>query len=162
LSTGQKSSPQRHKGHKEAFEPQRHRGHREDKGQKNERDEDANRTVPPASFFSFFSLSSLCPLCLCGSNASLCPLCLCGESTDRGCMMDLIARAAEGFRGVEADEALKERALKYLRQWLTEAEFAAYRPQLEWLIAERQWAGLLDRFCQVLPFGTGGRRGPVG
>src|SRR5262249_3155999 len=25
-----------------------------------------------------------------------------------------------------------------------------------------QWAGLLDRFCQILPFGTGGRRGAVG
>ncbi len=37
-----------------------------------------------------------------------------------------------------------------------------YRPQLEWLIATHQWAGLLDRFYQVLPFGTGGRRGAVG
>src|SRR5579872_3314694 len=77
-------------------------------------------------------------------------------------MMDLLARVAEGFCGVEADEALKAQALRYLRQWLTEAEFAAYRPQLEWLIGERQWAGLLDRFYQILPFGTGGRRGPVG
>jgi phosphoglucomutase/phosphomannomutase len=30
------------------------------------------------------------------------------------------------------------------------------------LIEQKQWAGLLDRFCQILPFGTGGRRGPVG
>jgi phosphoglucomutase/phosphomannomutase len=76
--------------------------------------------------------------------------------------MDLLGQAAEGFRGIDADEKLKEQALKFLRQWLTEAEFAAYRPQIEWLIQTRQWAGLLDRFCRILPFGTGGRRGPVG
>src|SRR5919202_761629 len=76
--------------------------------------------------------------------------------------MDLLARAAEGFQGVDADPALKEQALRHLRQWLTDPEFAAYRPQLEWLIGQQQWAGLLDRFYQILPFGTGGRRGPVG
>ncbi len=76
--------------------------------------------------------------------------------------MDWMALAAEGFRGVEADEGLKEQALKFLRQWLTEEEFAAYRPQVHWLIESKQWPGLLDRFYQILPFGTGGRRGAVG
>jgi phosphoglucomutase len=76
--------------------------------------------------------------------------------------MDLLAQAAEGFRGVEADPRLKEQALKYLGQWLTEPAFAAYRPQLAWLVRTAQWPGLLDRFYQILPFGTGGRRGPVG
>jgi phosphoglucomutase/phosphomannomutase len=76
--------------------------------------------------------------------------------------MDLLAQVAEGFRGIEADAALKEQALKFLRQWLTDAEFAPYRPQLAWLIESKQWPGLLDRFYQILPFGTGGRRGAVG
>jgi phosphoglucomutase len=76
--------------------------------------------------------------------------------------MDLLTQAAEGFQGVAAEPALKEKALVYLRQWLTAAEFAPYRPQIEWLCQTRQWAGLLDRFYQILPFGTGGRRGPVG
>ncbi|HEY7157767.1 MAG TPA: phospho-sugar mutase [Gemmataceae bacterium] len=76
--------------------------------------------------------------------------------------MDLLAQAAEGFRGIEADAALKEQALKFLRPWLTETDFASYRPQLQWLIESRQWPGLLDRFYQILPFGTGGRRGAVG
>jgi phosphoglucomutase/phosphomannomutase len=76
--------------------------------------------------------------------------------------MDLLGQVAEGFKGIEADAALKEQALKYLRQWLTEPDFAAYRPQLGWLIQGKQWPGLLDRFYQILPFGTGGRRGPVG
>lgn len=76
--------------------------------------------------------------------------------------MDLLAQAADGFKTVEAEDALKQQALKYLRQWLTAPEFAAYRPQLEWLIQTKQWPGLLDRFYQILPFGTGGRRGAVG
>jgi phosphoglucomutase len=76
--------------------------------------------------------------------------------------MERLAQAVEGFRTVPADAAPKEQAAKYLRQWLTEPEFAAYRPQLHWLIETGQWAGLLDRFYQILPFGTGGRRGAVG
>jgi phosphoglucomutase/phosphomannomutase len=80
----------------------------------------------------------------------------------RGSIMDLLSQATEGFKSVEADPASKQQALKYLSQWLTEAQFATYLPQLEWLIQEQQWAGLLDRFYQILPFGTGGRRGAVG
>jgi phosphoglucomutase/phosphomannomutase len=76
--------------------------------------------------------------------------------------MDLLAQATDGFKSVEADAASKQQALKYLGQWLTESQFAAYRPQLDWLIQAKQWPGLLDRFYQILPFGTGGRRGPVG
>jgi phosphoglucomutase len=76
--------------------------------------------------------------------------------------MDLLARATEGFSTIDADPQLRERALRFLGQWLTAADFAAYRPQLEWLIARQQWPGLLDRFYQILPFGTGGRRGAVG
>src|SRR5947209_19649021 len=76
--------------------------------------------------------------------------------------MDLLTQVADGFKGVAADPPLKAQALKYLRPWLTAAEFSAYRPQLQWLIETRQWAGLLDRFYQILPFGTGGRRGAVG
>jgi phosphoglucomutase/phosphomannomutase len=76
--------------------------------------------------------------------------------------MDLVTQAAEGIRSVPADAALREQAIKFLTQWLTTSEFAAYRPQLQWLIEQRQWPGLLDRFYQILPFGTGGRRGPVG
>jgi phosphoglucomutase/phosphomannomutase len=76
--------------------------------------------------------------------------------------MDLLTQALDGFQGIEADAAVKERAVQYLRQWLTKADFAAYRSQLEWLIQTKQWAGLLDRFHQILPFGTGGRRGAVG
>jgi phosphoglucomutase/phosphomannomutase len=76
--------------------------------------------------------------------------------------MDYLAQIDEGFRAIEADAAVKTQARKYLLQWLTEAEFAAYRSQLQWLIESAQWPSLLDRFYQILPFGTGGRRGAVG
>jgi phosphoglucomutase/phosphomannomutase len=76
--------------------------------------------------------------------------------------MDLLAQAEEGFRPIQVDETLKEQALKFLRPWLTQHAFAAYRPQLEWLIQTKQWPSLLDRFYQIMPFGTGGRRGAVG
>src|SRR5205807_1700774 len=67
-----------------------------------------------------------------------------------------------GFQTIDADPSCKEQAARNLQRWLTEAEFAPYRPQIEWLIEQRQWAGLLDRFYQIMPFGTGGRRGAVG
>jgi phosphoglucomutase/phosphomannomutase len=76
--------------------------------------------------------------------------------------MELLTRVAEGFKTIQADSSVTEQALKFLEHWLTGAEFAGYRPQLEWLIKQGQWAGLLDRFYQILPFGTGGRRGAVG
>ncbi|MFO0878506.1 MAG: phospho-sugar mutase [Gemmataceae bacterium] len=76
--------------------------------------------------------------------------------------MDLLERAAAGFQTVSAPEPLRQQALRFLQQWLTGPEFAPYLPQLRWLIQTSQWAGLLDRFYQILPFGTGGRRGAVG
>ena len=76
--------------------------------------------------------------------------------------MDLLRRALEGFATVDADPILKDAAAKNLKRWLTEPDFASYKPQIEWLIGEKKWAGLLDRFYQILPFGTGGRRGAVG
>jgi phosphoglucomutase/phosphomannomutase len=76
--------------------------------------------------------------------------------------MDLMEQVAEGFRGIDTPGPFKDQALKHLRTWLTDPDFAAYRPQIEWLIETKQWTGLLDRFYQILPFGTGGRRGAVG
>jgi phosphoglucomutase/phosphomannomutase len=73
-----------------------------------------------------------------------------------------IDQVAAGFHTIDADAAVKEAALAHIRAWLTQPEFAPYRPQLKWLISQQKWGGLLDRFFQVLPFGTGGRRGPVG
>jgi phosphoglucomutase len=76
--------------------------------------------------------------------------------------MTLLEQARAGFDTVDASTEQRRDAANNLRRWLSDAAFAPYRPQLEWLIQTQQWAGLLDRFYQVLPFGTGGRRGAVG
>jgi phosphoglucomutase len=76
--------------------------------------------------------------------------------------MDLLSAARAGFATIDADPALKDRALANLQTWLTHPDFAAYRPQLEWLVTSAKWSTLVDSFYQVIPFGTGGRRGAVG
>jgi phosphoglucomutase/phosphomannomutase len=76
--------------------------------------------------------------------------------------MDLLQQAVAGFQMIDADPAYKDQASKNLGRWLSDAEFAPYRPQIEWLIGSKKFAGLLDRFYQIMPFGTGGRRGAVG
>ncbi|MBX9579529.1 MAG: phospho-sugar mutase [Gemmataceae bacterium] len=75
--------------------------------------------------------------------------------------MDATA-ARQGFAGIDADPALKDKALANLGDWLTKPDFAGYRPQLEWMIGAGKWSVLLDSFYQLMPFGTGGRRGAVG
>src|SRR5438046_7056327 len=76
--------------------------------------------------------------------------------------MSPFAQVTAGFQSIDADAALKDRALANLKTWLADPDFAPYRPQLEWQIETKQWAALLDQFYQVLPFGTRGRRGAVG
>jgi len=82
----------------------------------------------------------------------------------------LLTRAHTGFQSVDVDPAIKESALSHLEKWLTENRFANlsdtvkddYFPLLEWVIVNGHFDLLLDSFYQVMPFGTGGRRGPVG
>ncbi|MCI0704169.1 MAG: phospho-sugar mutase [Planctomycetia bacterium] len=76
--------------------------------------------------------------------------------------MDYISEARAGFSAIDADSAIKDKALTNLSAWLTQPEFAAYRPQLEYLCQAGAWSVLLDSFYQIMPFGTGGRRGAVG
>ena len=67
-----------------------------------------------------------------------------------------------GFQELEVADEVKQTALDHLSRWLVEPTFAAYRPQLDGLIAQGAWATLLDGFYRTVPFGTGGRRGAVG
>ncbi len=77
--------------------------------------------------------------------------------------MDLLSHARQGFQGVEADAALKEQALRYLSRWLAEPDFAA-SPALAGVAdpARANGPACSTRLYQILPFGTGGRRGAVG
>ncbi|MFO7642803.1 MAG: phospho-sugar mutase [Desulfosarcina sp.] len=74
----------------------------------------------------------------------------------------LIEKAKQGFATLDLPDKFTTAALQELNRWLTEAMFSDYVPQIVHLIHSEQWAFLLDSFYQVIPFGTGGRRGLVG
>lgn len=74
----------------------------------------------------------------------------------------LIKKVSIGFSGLAVNEKYKKDALKFLEQWLKGQEFKNYWPQILNLINKEEWSYLLDSFYQVIPFGTGGRRGEVG
>ena len=76
--------------------------------------------------------------------------------------MDLLTTAKEGFATLDVSEKVKSAALSNLQAWLSDPAFADYAPQIRYLIEAGKWDVLLDSFYQVIPFGTGGRRGPVG
>jgi phosphoglucomutase len=67
-----------------------------------------------------------------------------------------------GFAKLNVADEDRARALGNLEEWLAGAAFRDYRAQLEWMIEAGRFEDLLDSFFRVLPFGTGGRRGPVG
>lgn len=74
----------------------------------------------------------------------------------------LLDQAQQGFAGLNISPSHRQDALANLTTWLTMPAFAAYVPQIEYWIETGKWAKLLDAFYQVIPFGTGGRRGMVG
>ena len=74
----------------------------------------------------------------------------------------LIEKAKKGFETLDLPDSFKSDALERLKVWLVEDMYASYVPQIDHLIASGQWEFLLDSFYQVIPFGTGGRRGLVG
>jgi phosphoglucomutase/phosphomannomutase len=77
-------------------------------------------------------------------------------------MQEVCDTLARGFANLSVATHHKQTALRTIAQWLEDEPFAAYRPQLQWLIEQQRWSLLLDSFYRMLPFGTGGRRGPVG
>ena len=83
---------------------------------------------------------------------------------------ELLGETRVGFENIDLEADIKESALSHLEEWLENRKFAGlmeagkddYFPLLAWLAAEGRFDLLLDSFHQVMPFGTGGRRGPVG
>lgn len=57
---------------------------------------------------------------------------------------------------------LTKAAADQITAWLTKEKYAAYKSELEKHIENEAWSLLEDSFFQVIPFGTGGRRGTVG
>ncbi len=76
--------------------------------------------------------------------------------------MNPMDRAASGFATLGVAEAFTRSALQHLGRWLEDEALSAYRGQILAMIDGGRWDLLLDCFYQVIPFGTGGRRGPVG
>ncbi len=68
----------------------------------------------------------------------------------------------EKFLSVTDKKEYAENAARFLDEWLKGEEFKSYKGQIEHLISNGKWGYLLDCFYRVMPFGTGGRRGPVG
>ena len=68
---------------------------------------------------------------------------------------DLLASAVD--RG-----QLSQAAEENLRSWLTQPHYAPFQSRLLQLIESGEWSVLQDSFWERIPFGTGGRRGPMG
>ncbi|MEJ2167922.1 MAG: phospho-sugar mutase [Desulfobacterales bacterium] len=74
----------------------------------------------------------------------------------------LLKKVEDGFGNLSVSEKYIQSALKWLEIWLKKDIFKDYGPQIRYLIESEKWDVLLDSFYQVIPFGTGGRRGLVG
>jgi phosphoglucomutase len=75
---------------------------------------------------------------------------------------ELIDSVKNGFKTLKVDQKYKDLAITHIEKWLSSTEFSEYQPQLIHMINSESWDYLLDCFYQVIPFGTGGRRGEVG
>lgn len=75
---------------------------------------------------------------------------------------NLLKFAKEGFKILSVDTKYQDQALEFLKEWLFDPELKEYAPQIEYQIKNKDWDYLLDCFYQIIPFGTGGRRGEVG
>ncbi len=80
----------------------------------------------------------------------------------------LLAAADRGIDTVDVPDEIKQAARENLSDWLQTDKFAGlvspsdYGAILRWMIESQKFDLLIDSFYQVIPFGTGGRRGPVG
>ena len=76
--------------------------------------------------------------------------------------MPTLDAARSGFATLAVAPDVQAQALENLAVWLADPRVADQHPMIEALAARGDWELLLDSFYQVIPFGTGGRRGPVG
>ena len=82
--------------------------------------------------------------------------------------INLLARARNGVGPIDLPASIKTSSIRHFEEWLGADKFAGltarsdYRQILRWMVEAEEFDLLLDSFYQVIPFGTGGRRGPVG
>tara|TARA_B100000929_G_C15499945_1_gene417126 strand:+ start:388 stop:2601 length:2214 start_codon:yes stop_codon:yes gene_type:complete len=75
---------------------------------------------------------------------------------------DFIDKTSAGFSLIEVPETVRAKAIENLESWLLDGRFEDSFPQLDHLLQTGSYDQLFDAFFQQLPFGTSGRRGPIG
>ncbi|QDU08929.1 phospho-sugar mutase [Gimesia aquarii] len=70
-----------------------------------------------------------------------------------------VQEAIKTTHAAVAEKQLSESAFTNLQRWLTEPQYASYLPSLLRLIEAEDFGTLDTYFWEVIPFGTGGRRG---
>ena len=75
---------------------------------------------------------------------------------------DDLKKISEAFSRIDVPAETRSQALANLESWLGDDRFQEARPQLDHLLQTGQYDLLFDSFFRHIPFGTSGRRGPVG
>lgn len=80
----------------------------------------------------------------------------------------LLEAARRGIEPLDLQPEIKRAALANLEHWIAVNRFAGliepsdYTEMLRWMVESEHFDLLADSFYQTIPFGTGGRRGPIG
>ncbi|MBN2528775.1 MAG: phospho-sugar mutase [Deltaproteobacteria bacterium] len=77
-------------------------------------------------------------------------------------MTDELSRIKTAFVTLSVEEDIRKKAIDNIITWWSEKKYEPYRPYIGHLVKMENWETLLDSFWRMMPFGTGGRRGPVG
>ncbi|MEX0700534.1 MAG: phospho-sugar mutase [Planctomycetales bacterium] len=72
-----------------------------------------------------------------------------------------MSNGVEAIQRAEEQGKLSAGAATQIRRWLTQPQYARYVDRIEELIAAARFDELDRLFWEVVPFGTGGRRGPM-
>jgi phosphoglucomutase/phosphomannomutase len=72
-----------------------------------------------------------------------------------------IQQALPAVDSAVASRRLTAGAQTNLRRWLTEPAYGKNTAKIVELVEQGRWDELQARFWEVIPFGTGGRRGPM-
>ena len=73
-----------------------------------------------------------------------------------------LRKAREALKALAAKPGIIDAAISNLEQWMLDDRLGDYSPYIGHMIDNGKWDLLLDSFWRMIPFGTGGRRGPVG
>lgn len=73
-----------------------------------------------------------------------------------------VEQALQAAEQAAGSQSITQASLENLKPWLTQDYLAEYREAILETIAAEKWEEIDAAFWEVVPFGTGGRRGPMG